>query len=179
MSYIRAEAITTRLREVLEQSSGTMRSVPSSRFFGDLPEGLDMNEELRRAIENPRINANVTGIRRSPASPPVNGNLTIYDFEVEVRIIRIMSTLEQLDDASLELMRSRAFEDVDVIRQALEYPGNLTTTDGGDVTDIASGMLRFVSGTVGEIKRMINDGAQQCETLVNFTGVAIARPATS
>lgn len=179
MSYIRAEAITTRLREVLEQSSGAMRSVPSSRFFGDLPEGLDMGEEIRRAIENPRINANVTGIRRSPASPPVNGNLTIYDFEVEVRIIRIMSTLEQLDDASLELMRSRAFEDVDIIRQALEYPGNLTTTDGGDATDIASGMLRFVSGTVGEIKRMINDGAQQCETLVNFTGVAIARPATS
>ena len=40
-------------------------------------------------------------------------------------------------------------------------------------------MLRFVDGTVGEIKRMINEGAQQCETLVNFTGVAIARPATS
>jgi hypothetical protein len=179
MSYVRAEAITTRLREVLEQSSGVLRTVPSSRFFGDLPEGLDMGEEIRRAIENPRINANVTRVRRSPASPPINGNLTIYDFEVEVRIVRIMSTLEQLDDASLELLRSRAFEDVDVIRQALEYPGNLTTTDGGDVTDIASGMLRFVDGTVGDIKRMINEGAQQCETLVNFTGVAIARPATS
>ena len=179
MSYVRAEAITTRLREVLEQSSGALRTVPASRFFGDLPEGLDMGEELRRAIENPRIAADVTGIRRSPASPPVNGNLTIYDFEVEVRIVRIMSTLEQLDDASLELLRSRAFEDVDVIRQALEYPGNLTATDGGDVTDIASGMLRFVSGTVGDIKRMINDGAQQCETRVSFTGVAIARPATS
>lgn len=179
MSYLRAEAITTRLREVLEQSSGVLRTVPASRFFGDLPEGLDMGEEIRRAIENPRINANVAGVRRSLASPPVNGNLTIYDFEVEVRIVRIVSTLEQLDDASLELMRSRAFEDVDVIRQALEYPGNLSTTDGGDVTDIASGMLRFVSGTGGEIKRMINDGAQQCETLVSFTGVAIARPATS
>lgn len=179
MSYVRAEAITTRLREVLEQSSGALRTVPASRFFGDLPEGLDMGEELRRAIENPRINAEVTGIRRSPASPPINGNLTIYDFDVEVRIVRIMSTLEQLDDASLELLRSRAFEDVDVIRQALEYPGNLTATDGGDVTDIASGMLRFVDGTVGDIKRMINEGAQQCETRVNFTGVAIARPATS
>ena len=65
MSYVRAEAITTRLREVLEQSSGVLRTVPSSRFFGDLPEGLDMSEEIRRAIENPRVNANVTRGRRS------------------------------------------------------------------------------------------------------------------
>jgi hypothetical protein len=179
MSYVKAEAITTRIREVLEASSGTFRTVPAGRFLGDLPEGLDFDEELRRALENPRINANITRVARSPASPPIMGNIALYDLDLEVRIVRIMSTIEQLDDAALELLRSRAFEDIDVVRQALEFPGNLTTTDGGEVTDIVSGMFRFIEASVGEIKRMINEGAQQCETMVKFTAVAIARPAVA
>lgn len=179
MSYVKAEAITTRIKEVLEMNSGTFRTVPSGRFSGDLPEGLSIDEELRRAIENPRINANVVRVARSPASPPIMGNVVLYDLDLEVRIVRIMSTLEQLDDDSLQLLRSRAFEDVDVVRQALEYPGNLTTTEGGEATDIVSGMFRFVEGTVADIKRMMSEGAQQAETLIKFTAVAIARPAVA
>lgn len=179
MSYVKAEAITTRIKEVLEQCSGTFRTVPSGRFSGDLPEGLGIDEEVRRAIENPRINANVVRVSRSPASPPIMGNVVLYDLELEVRIVRIMSTLEQLDDDSLQLLRSRAFEDVDIVRQALEYPGNLTTTEGGEATDIVSGMFRFTESSIASIKRMMSEGAQEAETLIKFTAVAVARPAVA
>ena len=179
MSYVKAEAITTRIKEVLEMSSGLLRTVPAGRFSGDLPEGLSIDEELRRAIENPRINANVVRVARSPASPPIMGNVILYDLELEVRIVRIMSTLEQLDDDSLQLLRSRAFEDVDIVRQALEYPGNLTTTEGGEATDIVSGMFRFTESSIASIKRVMSEGAQEAETLIKFTAVAIARPAVA
>ena len=179
MSYIKAEAITTRIKEVLEMNSGAFRAIPAGRFSGDLIEGLDIDEELRRALENPRINANVVRVSRSPASPPIMGNVVLYDLELEVRIVRIMSTLEQLDDDSLQLLRSRAFEDVDVVRQALEFPGNLTTTEGGEATDIVSGMFRFVESNVATIKRMMSEGAQEAETLMKFSAVAIARPAVA
>lgn len=179
MSYLKTEAITTRVREVLEASAGIFRRVPAGRFSGDLPEGLALDEELRRALENPRVVAHFTRVARSPASPPIMGDVLLYDLDLEVRIIRTVTTLEQLDGDALDLLHSRAFEDVDVVRQALEFPGNLTATDGGDVTDLVSGMCRFVESNVATVKRLIDEGAQQVETMIKFTAVAIARPAVA
>jgi Cu/Ag efflux protein CusF len=67
---------------------------------------------------------------------------------------------------------------MDVIRQALEYPGNLTATAASAATDLVSGMLEHVTSDLG-IVRKIDDGAQKLESKHQFKGWLISRPAVS
>jgi hypothetical protein len=116
---------------------------------------------------------------RSAASPPVTGNFLIYEVTIDVRIVRTITTLEQVSDDDDETLRALAFEDCDVVRQALEYPGNLTTTTAGVATDLASGLLSHVRSTQQRVRGAVNSGAQTVETTHRFTGYAFARPAVS
>jgi hypothetical protein len=179
VAYIKAAAILRRIREVLEEAAGTLRVIPSTRFLGDIPDGLSDEEETRRALEKPRIAAALVDVTRSAASPPVTGNFIIYDVTLDVRIIRTLTTLEQISDDDDETLRALAFEDADVVRQALEYPGNLTQTSAAVATDLASGMLSHVRSTQQRARGAVNGGAQTLETIHRFTGYAFARPAVS
>ena len=179
MAYIQAAAILRRIREVLEEQAGTLRTISNTRFLGDIPDGLDASEEMRRALEKPRIAATIVDITRSAASPPVNGNLIIYDVTIDVRIIRTITTLEQVSDDDDETLRALAFSDADYVRQALEYPGNLTTTTAAVATDLVSGLLSHVRSTQSRTRGQTNQGAQTLETIHRFTGYAISRPAVS
>lgn len=176
MAYVQSEAILTRVREVLEDSAGTLRTVPSGRFTGDLPEGLSESAEQRRALTAPRVAVSLTALSRSRFSPPSTGNFLLYDLAVEVRVIRLLTRDEQLDPALLTELQAAAAGDADVIRQALEYPGNLASTSGGEATDLVSGLLTF-SGSRTRVRRQVNQGAQLLETIHSFTGKAKARPA--
>lgn len=178
MAYIAASAILTRVREVLEDSAGTLRTVPAARFLGDLPEGLSEDAEALRAISKPRVEAAFTAMKRSAASSPVIGSLLLYDVEIAVRIVRVVTTLEQLSDDDRVALQALALEDCDVVRQALEFPGNLTSTTGGTATGLCSGLLRYGASKV-VVKRAVNDGAQPIETVHTFTGVVQASAATS
>jgi hypothetical protein len=177
MAYVKSQAILTRIREVVEESAGTLRTVPSARFLGQLPEGLAESEEARRALVKPRVHAAIIRTARAAESPPITGNLVIYDLSVEVKIIRLVTRLEQLSDTDMDALQATALEDVDVVRQALEYPGNLTQTEAGDPTDLISGLLSYVDSRI-RVRREINQGAQILETIHTFSGKAIARPAT-
>lgn len=178
MANLQAQALITRIREVLEDSAGTLRTVPAGRFDGNLPTGLSDTTEMRRAFEKPRIAATITGLSRHPASPPINGSLMLYSVAVEVRIVRTVTRLEQLSDADADTLRALATEDADIVRQALEYPGNLTQTTAGAATNIASGLL-YYSGSVIRVQRAIDEGSQLLETVHTFTGVAKVYPATA
>lgn len=178
MAYIQAAAIITRIREVLEDGRGDLRTVTAGRFAGDLPEGLSIDAEHMRTVTGARCSADITAIRPSPASPPILGNLILYEIDVRVRVIRLITALEQTDDASHDALRALAISDVDIVRQALEYPNNLAATEAGATCDLVSGLLRYTGATqvvVGEI----DSGAQTLETVHDFTGTAISRPATS
>lgn len=177
MAYVQAAALITRLREVLEDSAGTLRTVPAARFDGDSPEGLSADEAMRRSLTAPRIRARVKVLGRSKSSPPITGNLVIYDITVSVKSRRTITPLEQLDEASNDVLMAAAVTDADVIRQALEYPGNLTQTAAAAATDLVSGMLSFSSGDQGEPSRDVNTGAQMLEQTLSFTGWLISRPA--
>lgn len=177
MAYLQTAAILTRIREVVEDGAGTLRAI-SSRFLGDLPEGLDVTEDMRRALDKPRVESSITSITRSASSPPICGNLIIYELGVDVRVVRTVTPLEQLSDDDRDALRALAAADADYVRQALEYPGNLSTTSGGVSTDLASGMLSFKSSRV-VVKRAVNEGAQSVETIHSFTGFALSRPAVS
>lgn len=177
MAYIATAAIITRVREVLEDSAGSLRTVPSGRFFGGLPDGLSPDAESMRAISKPRVESMIVGMQRSPATPPVVGSLLIYEIDVDVRVIRVVTTLQQLSDDDRVALQALAMEDCDVIRQALEYPGNLTSTTAGTPTGLASGLLRYVSSKA-IVKRAVNDGSQPLEVIHKFKGVVTVTAAT-
>ena len=177
MAYIKARAILTRCREVLESSAGVLRTVPASRFTGDLPEGLGDDEDMRRAMATPRIEASIQSMERSAASPPVIGSYAIFDLTILIRIVRTITPLEQLDDASRTALQALADEDVDVVSQALGYPNNMQQTAAGTACDLVSNVLLHRSSKV-IVKKAI-DGAQPLETQHLFLGRAISRPATS
>jgi hypothetical protein len=179
VAYIQATAITTRLREVLEQSLGALRAVPASRFDGDIPEGLSEDEQMRRGLTAPRVRVHWRTGGRSAYSPPINGNMIIYDMTAVVTVIRTITTLEQLDESSSDVLMSAAMTDMDVIRQALEYPDNLKQTAAGAATDIVSGMLSWTGWDLGEPMRDIDRGAQILKSTHTFVGRVISRPATA
>ena len=178
MAYVAASALITRLREVLEDSRGTLRTVPAARFDGDLPEGLSDDEQMRRGLTAPRIRAEIRVMGRSKSSPPINGNLIIYDIAVTVASLRTITRDEQLDETSNDVLMAAALTDMDVIRQALEYPGNLTQTQAAVATDLVSGMLEHVSSEMGAVLA-IDGGAQKLESKHSFKGWLISRPAVS
>ena len=178
MATIKSAAILTRIREVIEQSAGDLRTVPASRFLGDDQDGLDVSEELRRGLEAPRVRVALTGMSRNEGTPSVIGNVFLLDLSFEIRVIRTITTLEQISDSDSDALAALALTDADILRQALEYPGNLTQTDAAETTDLCSGMLRYGSSK-WRTGGAVNDGAQLLETTHSFTGVAISRPATS
>ena len=124
MSYVAVDALLDRLSEVIGQSKGTLRTVPALRFDGNLPPGLSNAAERRRSMETPRYFSSVTALDRSPSSSPVMGNLLLYKITVEVRVVRLVPRLNQLDEGVHRAGQSQAVIDGDVLRQAIEFPNN-------------------------------------------------------
>ena len=175
MSYVAVDALLDRLSEVIGQSKGTLRTVPALRFDGNLPPGLSNAAERRRSMETPRYFSSVTALDRSPSSSPVMGNLLLYKITVEVRVVRLVPRLNQLDEGVHRAGQSQAVIDGDVLRQAIEFPNNLLTTEAGVATGLASGLLTY-TGSRSRFVGAVNDGAQTLETLHTFWGTIRATP---
>lgn len=176
MSYLASDAILDRVKEVLEQSKGSLRTVPLLRFQGNLPPGLTANAELRRALMTPRVAVAVTGIERSPSTSPVLGNQLLYKITLEIRIVRAVQRNAQLDEDIHRALTAQAMLDADVIRQSVEYPNNLLTTEAGVATGIVSGMLMHLTSR-SRVNGQIVGGAQVLETIHAFWGTARSTPA--
>lgn len=149
MATWNAGRLLKRLREVLEGSAGT-RPTTTSQFVGDLPPGLSVNEESRRALLDSTllgvpVESRIVSIRRSPASPPTLGNLALFDVQVEIKAVYPIVTAEALTDASRDAVAGFAGKHADEIAQAVGYPGNLSTTNAGQDTGVVSGLLAHVS----------------------------------
>jgi hypothetical protein len=179
MANLKATAIGVRLREVIEDSLGTLRTTPALRFSGDIPEGLTDDEQARRGLTAPRVRVHWGIGARSPSSPPINGNLIIYLMTAKITVVRTVSRDEQVDDDASDVLAASAMTDMDILRQALEYPGNLTATLAGATTDIVSGMLSWVGWEFTSRRGSLNSGAQVLEATHTFTGQVIARPAVA
>jgi hypothetical protein len=178
MSNIQAAAICTRVREVLTQAAGSVRTISSGTYTDDYPDGLDDSARERRALEGPRIRAAFALTGPARESPPTNSNLLIYDGTITVTIEHLLARDQQLDSDAYDVVQAAAFADADVVRQALEYPGNLTATNASAVTDIVSGCARLVSSSV-VVNGQINDGAQLLTSTQVFAVKVLARPAVA
>ena len=171
MSNVAGAALITRIREVLESSYGSFRTVPANRFAGDFPAGLADSELVRRAFVQPRVRVEVKVLGRHPASPPITGNVIIYNVQVLVTSARAIVRSEQITPDDLSTEHANAVVDADIIRQALEWPGNLLTTEAGTATGLVSGMLKH--DTVGSqiaVQRTVNQGAQLLLSTHSFNG---------
>jgi hypothetical protein len=179
MAYIAAAALVTRLREVLEESKGVLRTVPAGRFAGDLFEGLSEAEQMRRAFTTARVRADVSVLGRSKYCPSQPSNLLIYDITVSVTALRTITRKDQLSQDENDELAALFNEDTDVIRQALEDPRNLLTTESGTPTGLLSGLLLFKERSGTNVIRLINQGAQKYEQKITFTGFLKCAPATA
>lgn len=174
MAGARFSAALRRIREVVELSAGRVRVTPIGRFGGDAPDGMDDAGLLSRAASMPRVETRIASVEPSPASPPVGGNLRIYDVTFEVRITRLVTPLEQVSDECRDALMAAAAEDADMIAQALTYPGNLSATSDGEQTGVMSGCLLMQDARTAT-RGLIRDGAQPIETTLTMLGRLIAR----
>ena len=177
MSYFSGENLIVRLREVLEDARGTLRTISANTFEGQFPPGLEVGEEARRAFGNPRAEATVSSVARSAASPPVIGNIALYDIGVDVRVAYPLTSAAWVVDAVRDSAVGAAYKAADVVAQALTYPGNLTTTQAGAATGVVSGMLAFVKSDIRSTGSDQTGGI--VEAMLRFKGVVQSAPAVS
>jgi|GEM_PF-1437317 len=175
MSYVQTLAVITRIREVLEEGKGIGRTITVGRFTDDWQAGASEAMSRRKALVGPRSRINVTINGRSPNSPPINSNLIVYEATITIWISRILTRGNQITSSDYDVVQAAGAADADVIRQAMEYPGNLSYTEAGQYTDLVSGMMRY-QGTTSNVVGQIDDGAQRLECVHTFSAQLIARP---
>lgn len=178
MAYLAAGAIQKRVREVIESAAGGLRTITAGTYTGDMPEGLVDMDLARGAIAKPTVEALVTSAGRSASGYSVIGNLALYDLELRVRVVRIIERTAQITDALRDEAKALAFQDADVLGQALGYPRNLETTTAGTATGIVSGLFTY-RGSTTSVRGPVDDGASIIETDHRFTAIARSTPAVS
>lgn len=165
------DAAHVRFRELLEQSAGSLRTVPADRFTGDLPSGLTEGEDAKRgALASVPCEARISHQAPHRQRTPANSDRRLLRITVEVRAVRTMAWAAQMIDAVRSEAEALALEDGDLIAQVFELPQNVRTTEAGASTGIISlmheGSTPLVVGTTGE--------AQRIDTVHRFTGMMTA-----
>lgn len=177
MAYIGVGNLLIRLREVLEAGSGALRVIPAATYGGNLPASFSPDAEAIRALGVPQIEAEVSEGARHPSSPPIFSNVAFQMVNVNVRVVRRLGAVEQLTGSARDVVKAAAATDSDVIRQALEYPGQLLTTAAGAATGLVSGLLTWVKSTT-VFATTTDDGTAVVRTDHLFTGSLRSVPAS-
>ena len=178
MSYIGTAALQTRLREVLEDGYGSLRTITADTYGGNLPEDFTGQGDSVRSLGQPQVECLITKGARSPSSPMTKSNVALYLVDVRVRVVRRLSADVQISETARDTIKAAAAADIDVIAQALGWPGNLTTTSAGAATGLVSGLLTHKESST-DVRSVVEDGASIVETLHLFTGTLQSAPAVS
>lgn len=177
MAYGAYGAALTRVRELLVSGYGTLRTISSSRFQGDLPPGLLAEEEARRGIQSEiPIEVSYKGRRHHPSRIVITGSVQIHLVDIEVAVVRTMAIDAQVDDTTRDAIAALAIEDGEAIEQVLEWPANLTTTQAGASTGLMA--IVYVSGLPNTVVEEAGQ-AQVLKTLHRLTATIQSAPATS
>lgn len=166
-------AALTAIREVLDDAAGSLRTISATRFADTLHDGLSDDELARRGtFAAVPFRVSLGNFRRHPASPPINGNINLIAFDVDVVTARTITPLEQADADAMATLTALAAEDGDAVRQALETPPNLDTTVAGTATNICGSCLRYMRSNPPRIVTGSPPAkAQRHETTHRFEGV--------
>jgi hypothetical protein len=158
--------ILTSLRMMLEAGNGDNLEIPATRFDGDLYATLELDEQSRRALVSPRIEARITRVTPFPSSPLEEYPLVRYEIGIEILVVRHGNDAHKLVNATRDDIKALAVQDADVICQALEYKW-------AQATDLVSNRLTYVSSDIGDFE-LTDDGSGLISTVHSFTGIAQA-----
>jgi hypothetical protein len=177
VAYTKYDTILERVRELLEDGAGSVRAISASRFQGGLFEGLP-NETYQRLgiLSQKPIEASIVDIVPHPQRLVITGSMQIERFVLEVRVVRVFETVHQIDDDLRDDVKALCAEDQSAITQALEWPPNLATTQGGTSTDCI-GLVHERS--TPRLRATPQGAATAIVTAHRFVGTARSRPAIS
>ena len=173
-----ALAILTRIREVLEDGYGAVRTVAADTYEPGTHEALDVLADSVGSLTSPRIEARIVDRRPHASRPPRQGTFTLEEITVDVRLVRDFSGYQDLSTDARTALSALAIEDGHSIAQALTWPGNLTATEAASATGLVSGCLNDVSSALGTIE--FSGGTNgRLVTTHRFTGVVRVTTPTS
>ncbi len=178
MANVAAAAIFTAIREVIEDATGSIRTIPAARFNGGLYTGLERGAGTFRALAAPIVETEIVSDTRNEATPPVNCSRAIRDLMIEITVVRQIEGPHKLDDDTRDAAKAAAAVDTDLIRQALTLPGNLTQTAAATATNLISGSLIFEEPSETEVQ-LDGETGGRIVTLHRFKGIADITQATS
>lgn len=136
--------IRTAIREVLEGSLGSVRTVPAGTVARGAQQGRSVTSRQAQSLVTPRYDVRIESLSPHPSTPVgAIGSHRLDDATVTIEFAyKLSSTI--LDDQRDEL-RDQVMDDLDVCWQALARPGNLTQTSAAVATNIISGLLHSPS----------------------------------
>ena len=171
---IDTDAILTAVRDVVEDAAGSARTISSGRFEGGLYEDLSDDEKSRRSAYLPRVETSIVAIDKHPTDYHVMGTLRLYRIAVDVSVTRHADLEHKLTDSVRDDLMGLATQDVDILVQALTYPGNLTQDNDSNATGLVSGRMQFDSSEFDVL--LGDDEPGLVKTLVHFgADVAVAQ----
>lgn len=132
--------IRTAIREVLEGTIGSVRTVPVGTFSRGAQDGRSVTSRQAQTLINPRYDVRLDRMTQHPATPVgAIGSYRLDELAVTVLIAwKLSSTI--LDDQR-DAVRNDVMDALDTAWQALARPGNLDQTAGAVSTNIISGCL--------------------------------------
>lgn len=175
MAHILADAIHTRLSEIINDGAGLVRTIDAARFRSGLYEGLSPDHESFKGAQISKP----TEITIRPAAHSqkltITGNVQVHHLDVEIRVVRSLPYEARVNDATRRGIKALVTIDADMLTQALEWPPNLRLTTAGAATDL--------KGLVFDKTRKVVVGVEGKSMVINaihaFTGTCVSRPATS
>jgi hypothetical protein len=166
MATIDAAGLIARVREVLSEAAGSLRTIAGDTYGGEYYDGLDDDEASQRAMVRPRFDVVISSVEPHPMAPPRNDSIGLYRVSVAVMVIRHISLDHQLTDATRDAARAAAVADADVVSQALEWPGNVHFSSAS--TRIVGRKLDYLGSDV-ERFQLADDQPGIIETRHRFT----------
>ena len=173
MPNLNADAILTAIRDVIEDGAGSRRTIDSARFDGNFYASLARDEQSRRALVTTRAETDIVSVELSEHTPKQPCNVYLYRVGVEVSVVRHLNNSHRLIDATRDDTKALSAMDADVLRQALSYPGNLTTDSGGNATGLVSGRLIYESSETGIVEIEDNESGRVITTHMFMADVKV------
>jgi len=165
MANIDTDTLLARVRAIVEDGAGSLRTITADTFRGHLYETLGVDAKAVRALVKPRAEARIVNLERHPGTTFEMGSFQLYSVELEVLMVRSGHFTHALKDTERDDLKALAARDGDVLRQALGWPGNVT--GAGVVSD----MLRYESSEVGDIELDDEETGTRIETVHRFVGI--------
>src|SRR5690606_6135867 len=146
---VNAEAITTAIRQLIRGELGSVRTVPAGEWIEGQPAqrgmhgGLDGDSTRRLRAEGKRLfDVEVAPARRTIAVGSSAASHSLLAITARVVLwLPITLVAETVSADHRYAARADALEQAQVIREAIEWPGNLLATADGALTGIVSGRL--------------------------------------